>query len=154
MTHLTSDSAFNNDNNDNLFSSTMKSIGELLGYDLHTSRVVFEHEGNEVVLVHNMLSGIRRVYINGDEVFDHFSPISTFASNTEIVCNGVHYRIVTRVLNLATMSQDVTLIANGVVAGRTTAPVYGALRGRHFVHALFGLLVVGFSFGFAVSWIL
>lgn len=154
MTNATPHSSSTLNENDDALINTMKSIRELIGYDLHNSRVVFEHDGNEVVFIHNLLSCVRRVYINGEEVFNRFSLTSCFASNTEIEWQGVRYRLFTRMLNLASMAQDVTLLVDGAEVGRQTDPMYGAMRGRQMAHAMVGPCVIGFAIGSGLSWIL
>ncbi|GAA6139196.1 hypothetical protein NBRC116583_29430 [Arenicella sp. 4NH20-0111] len=116
---------------------------EFIGYDLHISRVAFEHEGTEIVFIHDFFILKRRIYIDGEQVFSRHSNCLGFLTDSDFSYLGNHYRVITRTLNFLSMKQDVTVWVNGVEAGRKIDPFYAALALKQKFHAAFGALGLG-----------
>lgn len=129
----------------------MITFKELIGYDLHTSRVAFEHEGLEIVFIQDFIIFKRRIYVNGELVFNRFSPWLGLITHAEFDFQGHQYRFLTRTTNFACMSQDVTVWVDGHQAGRKQDPVYAGLPIRKLMHAIIGPLIFGMTLGMFVE---
>lgn len=124
---------------------------ELIGYELHTSRIAFDFEGVEIVFIHDFFILKRRVYINGEPVFSRYTFSLGFFSDSEIDYQGQRFRIITKTKNLLSMEQDVTVWVNGVQAGRKFDRLYGAMPLGKRVHAALGILIFGMILGWTSS---
>ncbi len=129
----------------------MSFFKELIGYDLHTSRMVFNHDGVEVVFIHDFFLLKRRIYIDGELIFNRHSPWLGFITDTEFEYKGRAFRIVTRVLNFLTLKQDVTVWVDGTQIGRKIDPFYVALSTPKKLHAILGLIGFGLVVGVMAS---
>jgi len=125
----------------------MISFKQLIGYDLHISKVAFESDGIEIVLIHDFCLLKRRIYINGEQVFSRHSQCLGFFTDADFSYDGHHYRVITRTVNIVSFRQDVTVWVDGHEVGRKTDPFYAALTLTQKLHAVFGMA----SFGFVVG---
>jgi len=78
--------ASNNSQQDSVYANTVKSIKDLIGYDYYTSRVVFEHDGNEIVFVNDGMISRVKLYINGHEAASTWSVLSDIRSTVTSAC--------------------------------------------------------------------
>lgn len=129
----------------------MITLKEIFGYDLHVSKLVFEHGQQEIVFIHDFCILKRRIYVDGEQLFNRHSQYFGFTTNAEFSHNGKDYRIVSRTLNFLSMKQDVTLWVDGVEIERKIAPFYAALPLKKKLHAALGLGGAGVLLGVTLS---
>lgn len=129
----------------------MSVFKELIGYDLHTSRMVFNYDGIEIVFIHDFCLLKRRVYVNGELVFNRYSHWMGLITDAEFEYQGRAIRIITRVLNFLTMKQDVTVWVDGRQAGRKIDRFYAALSTVKKIHAVLGMVGFGVVVGLMAS---
>ncbi len=125
----------------------MINFKELIGYDLHVSRVAFDVDGIEIVMIHDFCLLKRRIYINGEQVFSRHSQCLGFFTDAEFNYEGHHYRIITRTRNILSMQQDVTVWIDGREVGRKTDPFYAGLSLKKKFHAVLGMTGFGVVVG-------
>ena len=129
----------------------MSFFKELIGYDLHTSKVVFDYDGVEIVFIQDFWIIKRRAYIDGELVFNRHSQCLGLFTDAEFDYQGRHFRIITRTLNYLTMKQDVTAWVNGIQAGRKVDRFYAGLSNLQRAHAVLGAMAFGFVVGLTAS---
>ncbi len=129
----------------------MSKFKDIIGYDLHTSKVAFTHDGVEIAFIHDFFMIRRRVYVDGEQVFSRFSQCLGFFTDTEFNYRGNHFRLITRTRNYLSMRQDVTLWVDGHEVGRKTDRFYAALSLSKKFHAVLGPMLLGLVVGIFVG---
>jgi len=134
--------------------SQMNSIQKLLGYQYYIWRVVFEHEGAEIVFINDFALGGRvRIYLDGELLHSSWSAVLGYYSDSTISHNGVCYRFIQRTTNCLTMAQEVTLYKDGVEIGRKVDEFWSAFSWKQLLHALMVPFALGGVVGFLVAWL-
>ena len=145
----TLESTSNND--DGLFINTMKSIKDLIAYDYYTSRAVFEHEGNEIVFINNGMIGRVKLYINGEELASRWALISDCSASISCRYDNHTYEVKSRINNLVTMAQKITLLVDKHGVDHKVDPRLAALDPKQLAHFFGGMVVLGIGIGLVLS---
>ncbi|MBL4672931.1 MAG: hypothetical protein JKX81_11785 [Arenicella sp.] len=126
----------------------MSTLNEIVGFHYYTTRTVFECEGREVVFVNECMLGFVSIYIDGERVLRKWKVVSSFASDTSVVHDGVEYRFISGLTNWCTYAQRITMIVDGSKAQSKIDPGLSGLSGLQMTHALITPLLFGMSVGF------
>lgn len=153
MTNQVSTSELNSTSNDDkgLYANTMDSLKKLVGYDYYTSRAVFEHEGNEIVFINDGMIGRVKLYINGNEETSYWPFASDFTSTVSCRYGEHHYAVNSRITNLISMAQKITLTVDGSVIESKHDPRLAALSLKQWAHLFGGFILMGAVVGAIIS---
>jgi len=126
-----------------LISNSIESFKKLIGYELSTCRVVFNHKGNEIVFVNEVWLGLIRIYLNGDLAYRGLDWTVMTNSSGWFLHNGKTYKIRSTVSNLLTFAQRLSLTIDGEEVDSKTDDFYGKLSVKEFAHLMGGVAMVG-----------
>ena len=127
-----------------LLSNTLETVKNLIAYDLSSSRVVFEHEGDEIVFINESWIGRIRIYLNGDLAYRGADWTGMIRSSGWFLHKGKTYRITTTLANLITFAQSLTLSVDGSVVDTKEDAFYGKLSVKEVGRLMFGCALIGF----------
>jgi hypothetical protein len=133
----------NSDTKYPLLQNTIESFKSLIAYDLSSCRVVFEHEGDEIVFVNEAWLGRVRVYLNGDLAYQGWDWTLMIRSSGWFLHQGKTYKISSKVTNLISYSQQLTLSVDGQEVDTKLDDMYGKLSLKEIIHIVLGAGIVG-----------
>jgi len=140
-----------NDNDESLASNTMQTIKKLIGYEYYTTRAVFEHNGNEIVYVNDGFMSRVKLYINGIDEATSWAMTSDLAASVSCRYTDHSYEVKSRITNLITMAQKVTLVVDGVEQTSKVDPRLAALSPKQLAHFFGGMVGMGLVLGGILS---
>lgn len=147
----TQSSANDNVNDESLTGNTMRTIKHLIGYEYYTTRAVFEHNGNEIVYLNDGFMSRVKLYINGTDEATSWAVMSDLAASVSCHYDEHSYQVKSRITNLITMAQKVTLLVDGEEVMSKTDPRLAALRPKQLAHFFAGMVGLGLVIGGILS---
>jgi len=127
-----------------LMSNTIETFKNIVGYDLFSFRVVFEHEGDEIVFINEGWIGRVRIYLNGRLAYSGWDWSGMASSEGWFLHEGKTYKIVSKVSNLLTFAQRLTLSIDGEEVTSKTDAFFGKLTMKEVGHLVLGSAFIGF----------
>lgn len=140
-----------NNETDDAFKNTMKTLRDLIGYDYCTSRLVFDVDGTEVVFVDEGIIGRIRLYADGEMIMSRFPWCADFSSDSSVDYNGKVIRVVSRGINWISGAKEVTLFVNGNQVAKKVDPRLAALTWKQQLHFIFSMTIIGVVIGSLVK---
>lgn len=142
----------NSDENDqSLAGNTMQTIKHLIGYEYYTTRAVFEHNGNEIVYLNDGFMSRVKLYINGTNEATSWALTSDIAASVSCRYDEHSYQVKSKITNLITMAQKVTLLVDGEEAASKVDPRLAALSPKQLAHFFAGMVGLGLVIGGILS---
>lgn len=135
----------------NTYSSTMKTLKELIGYEYATSRIAFNSDDTEIVFVNESLIGRVQIYINGELKISRYPFWSDLGSDTKFENDGHQYRVISRTTNWITSAQEITLYADGQEVATKLDPRLAALSWKQRLHFVVAMAAIGLLVGSLIS---
>ena len=145
---------FSETETDNGDGNIMKTIKDILGYNLHTSQMAFDHDGTEIVFINDLFIGVRKIYVNGELVVRKTSLVLGYFSESMFTHEGKQFLLIQRTTSCLTFAQKVQLYVDGKKTDEKTDGFYSALGWKQQLHAVLGPLLLGGIVGFTLSSIL
>ena len=141
----TNDNTYQSDQN--LAGNTMQTIKHLIGYEYYTTRAVFEHNDNEIVYLNDGFMSRVKLYINGNNEATSWAMTSDLAASVSCRYDEHFYQVESKITNLITMAQKVTLLVDGQEVASKNDPRLAALSPKQLAHFFAGMVGMGLVIG-------
>jgi len=146
-----SDNDNTHENDESLIGNTMQTIKHLIGYQYYTTRAVFEHNGNEIVYLNDGFISRVKLYINGTNEATGWSMWSDIVASVSCRYDEHSYQVKSKMTNLITMAQKVTLLVDGKEVESKIDHRLAALSPKQLAHCFAGMVGLGLVIGGILS---